>query len=141
MVARISVNEREFIDELVEDVVHSAEEVAATLGGGFERDVYERALSRELGLRGRSVRSQASHPVFYKGALVGGYAADLIVAGRLAVDLDCAEQFSSDDLLQCRNYVMASGMQIGLLIRFEGGRVHWEPVVNPEVQSVAAFRG
>src|SRR5579871_6892289 len=131
MAIRLSVSERDFIQQLVEEVIAAAGEVAATLGGGFQPDVYRRALVRELGLRGRSVRMQASSSVLYKGALVGGYVADLIVAGRLVVDVDC-DGTHAGHAIQCRNYLKASGMQMGLLIRFQGAKVHGERVVSPD---------
>jgi GxxExxY protein len=138
MALRMSASERDFIEELVDEVIEAASEVAATLGGGFQRDVYERALSRELALRGRSVKTQASYSVLYKGAPVGGYSADLIVAGRLVVDLECAGALPPDHAAQCRNYLKASGMEMGLLIRFQGSEVEWECVVSPDSQSFAA---
>jgi GxxExxY protein len=53
----------------------SALEVANVLGAGFLEKVYERALARELALRGLSVKSQMSFPVCYKGRHVE-YVAD-----------------------------------------------------------------
>ena len=47
------------LDTLVEMVVGAAYEVANVLGAGFLEKVYERALTRELALRGLTVRSQA----------------------------------------------------------------------------------
>jgi len=138
MGARISASEWDLLDELIEDVINAAEEVAATLGGRFQRDVYECALARELVLRGRSVDAHATCSVLYKGARVGGYSADLIVAGRLAVGVECVRERSLDRAAQCRDYLKVSGMPIGLMIRIEGTEVHWEPVVNPEVHSFAA---
>ena len=52
---------------LTETVIGSAFEISRVLGAGFLEKVYERALRRELMLRGVSVRSQVSFPVCYKG--------------------------------------------------------------------------
>ncbi len=68
---RMNANTREWemLDELVERVVGAVYEVANVLGAGFLEKVYERALVRELGLRGLRVKSQAAFPVGYSGLL------------------------------------------------------------------------
>jgi len=138
MAPQISALEYDLLDELMDDVIGAAQEVAATLGGGFERGAYERALARELAWRKRSVEPQPCQSVFYKGAAVASYSADLIVAGRLPVELVCDGIFSPRDLLEYQNYLRASGKQLGLVIRLDGTQVHWECVVNPDVQFAAA---
>jgi hypothetical protein len=50
--------------DLTEAVIGPAFEVANILGAGFPEKVYERALLRELALRGLGVRAQMSFPVF-----------------------------------------------------------------------------
>ena len=64
---------------LTEGVIGSAFEVANVLGSGFLEKFYERALIRELALRGLSAKAQVSFPVCYKGQYVGEYVADLVV--------------------------------------------------------------
>jgi GxxExxY protein len=54
-------------------------EVSNTLGAGFLEKVYERALLRELALRGIRGNGQASLAVNYKGHPVGEYFADILV--------------------------------------------------------------
>jgi GxxExxY protein len=53
-------------------------EVSNTLGAGFLEKVYERALLRELRLRGIAAVSQASLRVMYKGECVGEYVSDIL---------------------------------------------------------------
>ena len=67
------------VDAVVEAVIGAAYEVSNVLGAGFLEKVYERALTRELILRGLNVKSQASFPVLYKGQCVGEYLPDLLV--------------------------------------------------------------
>ena len=64
---------------IVEAVAGAAYEVGNTLGAGFLEKVYERALARELTLRGLQVKTQVRFPVRYKGLNVGDYYADLVV--------------------------------------------------------------
>ena len=60
-------------------MIGSAFEIANVLGAGFLEKVYERALIRELALRGVRAEAQVSFPVCYKGQYVGEYMADLVV--------------------------------------------------------------
>ena len=77
---------------------------------GFLEKVYERALTRELGLRGLRVHSQISYPVSHKGLCVGEYVADLLVASRLLVELKCVDRLSNEHMAQCINHLKASGL-------------------------------
>ena len=50
----MNADQRRLLDNLTEDVLGAVFEVANTLGAGFLEKVYERALLRELKLRGLS---------------------------------------------------------------------------------------
>ena len=73
------MNTNKNLDELVETVIGPAYEVSNVLGAGFLEKVYERALTRELSLRGLGVRSQVAYSIVYKGQCVGEYLADLLI--------------------------------------------------------------
>jgi GxxExxY protein len=66
-------------------------EVSNVLGAGFLEKVYERALLKELALRGLAAQSQVGFPVSYKGQCVGEYLADLVVEQRLVVEIKCVD--------------------------------------------------
>ena len=116
-------------DPRIEAVVGAAFEVANILGPGFLEKVYERALVRELRLRGLSVRQQISIPVTYKGAVVGNYIADLLVENQLLVELKCVECFSNEHLAQCINYLKAARLRLALLINFQHAKLEWKRVI------------
>src|SRR5260370_17855758 len=105
--------------DLTEGVIGSAFEVANALGSGFLEKVYERALIRELSLRGLSAKAQVSFPVCYKGQHVGEYAADLVLEGKLIVQLKCVEHFANEHLAQCINHLNASGLRLALLLNLQ----------------------
>jgi GxxExxY protein len=114
---------------LTETVIGSAFEISRVLGAGFLEKVYERALLRELMLRGVRVRSQVSFPVCYKGQSIGEYLADLVVEEKLLVELKCVDRFATEHLAQCINYLKASGTRVALLINFQRPKVEWKRVV------------
>jgi GxxExxY protein len=122
--------ERAALEAVVQTVVGAAYEVSNVLGAGFLEKLYERALIEELRLRGIPVAAQATFPVAYKGKQIGTYAADLVVDGRLLVEIKCADQLSNEHLAQCINYLKASGLHLALLINFRKSRVEWRRVVH-----------
>jgi len=113
--------------DLTEAVIGSAFEIANVLGAGFLEKIYERALIRELALRGLSVKAQASFPVCYKGQYLGEYVADLVVEEKLIVELKCVERFANEHLAQCINYL--KGLRVALLINFQRPRLEWKRVL------------
>jgi GxxExxY protein len=115
--------------DLTEAVIGSAFEVANVVGTGFLEKLYERALIRELALRGISAKAQTSFSVCYKGQYVGEYVADLVVEEELIVELKCVDRFANEHLAQCINYLKASGLRVALLINFQKPRVQWKRVL------------
>ena len=61
----------DILDSLTERVLGAIFEVSHTLGAGFLEKVDQRALLRELGLRGIPGTAEASFPVVCKGHCVG----------------------------------------------------------------------
>jgi GxxExxY protein len=125
----MNADERGF-DLLTEQVLSAAFEVSNTLGAGFLEKVYERALLRELGLRGVRVTAQTSLPVTYKGRCVGEYFADLLVEDVLVIELKCVDRLAGEHVAQCRNYLRASGRTLCLLINFQKSKVEWKRIVH-----------
>ena len=99
-------------DSLTEPVLGAVFEVTHTLGAGFLEKVYQRALLRELGLRGIRAVAEASFTVTYQGHSAGEYFADLLVEDVLVVALKCVDRFSSEHTAQCLNYLIANDSNI-----------------------------
>jgi GxxExxY protein len=104
--------------ELTERIICSAYNVHNLLGSGFLEKVYENALSIELKGCGLSVDQQRPMQVFYKGLSVGEYFADLIVEERVVIELKAVEQLSPIHEIQLKNYLKATGIEVGLLVNF-----------------------
>lgn len=125
----MNADEYAFLESLTDRVLSAVFEVSNTLGAGFLEKVYERALMRELALRGISATAQASFAVVYKGQSVGEYFADILVEGALAIDLKCVERLASEHTAQCLIYLRASGRTVCLLVNFQRPKVEWKRVV------------
>jgi GxxExxY protein len=122
-------HESELADVVIEAVIGAAYEVSNVLGAGFLEKVYERALTRELALRGLEAKPQVSYPVIYKGQCVGEYLADLVVANEVLVELKCVERFTNRHMAQCINYLRALKLRLALLINFQKPKVEWKRII------------
>lgn len=114
---------------LTEKVLAAVFEVSNTLGAGFLEKVYERALLRELSIRGIRAAAQKSFAVTYKGQSVGEYFADIVVEDVLVIELKCVERFANEHLAQCLNYLRASGKSICLLVDFQKPKVELKRII------------
>jgi GxxExxY protein len=115
---------------LMERVIGAVFEVANTLGVGFLEKVYERALVRELALRGLNAAAQVGLKVRYKGDDVGDYYADILVEDVLMVELKCVERLCPEHTAQCLNYLKASDMGLCLLVNFQRPQVEYKRVAR-----------
>src|SRR5436190_16557451 len=113
---------------LTERILGAVFEVSNTLGAGFLEKVYERALLRELRLRGLAAISQAAFPVLYKGVSVGDFLGDIVVENDVVIELKCVEHLGREHLAQCLNYLRASGKNLCLLINFHRPIVEWKRI-------------
>lgn len=99
-------------------VIGAAMEVHTALGPGLIETVYEAALVHELGLRG--IRSERQVPVCvrYKDLEIRGQRLDLLVDGRVIIELKAVESLHPVHTGQLLSYLRCSGLQLGLLINF-----------------------
>ena len=124
------MDDRESLNSLLESVVVAAYEVSNVLGPGFLEKIYERALMKELALRGIPATPQVPYIVIYKGQPIGEYIADLVVDDRLLVELKCTHRLADEHLAQCINYLTASGLHLAVLINFQHPKVEWRRIVH-----------
>ena len=106
------------IDDITYQIRGVIFEVNKVLGYGFLEKVYEKALMIELRGRGLRVENQVPLKVSYKGQIVGEYFADLLVEGRVIVEIKAVRHLLEEHQAQLLNYLKATGIQIGLLVNF-----------------------
>ena len=106
------------IDDITYKINGAIFEVNRILGHGFLEKVYERALLLELKELGLRAESQIQIPVFYKGAMVGDYSADIVVENRVLLELKSVKNLDSSHEAQILNYLKATNFSIGLLVNF-----------------------
>ena len=110
-------------------------EVHNILGSGFLEAVYQVALEKELKLRKIPFEHKVKLPISYKGELIGEYEADLVVDGKIVVELKSVSRFSSAHEAHAIHYLTATGMQLALLINFGAGSLEYRRVIKSERQN------
>ena len=107
------------IEQMIYDVRGAAMEVYNFFGPGLLESVYEKALVRELELRGFDVKTQLPVPIEYKGAIVGDeLKVDILVEDELILELKSVEEFKPVYYKQLRTYLKLLNKDVGLLINF-----------------------
>ena len=106
------------LNQLTEAIIGCAFRVSNKLGCGFLEKCYENALAIEFRKVGLRFQQQHPIPVLYDGEVVGDYVADLIVEGRVLIELKTVREFDPVHSAQCINYLKATNLPICLLINF-----------------------
>ena len=104
--------------DLTKKIIGCAFTVHNTLGAGFLEKVYEQALILELKASVLSVRSQEPLSVKYRDQIIGEYFADLIVEDQVISELKAVDSLAKSHEVQLVNYLVATGIEVGMLINF-----------------------
>jgi GxxExxY protein len=106
-------------NEITHEIIGAAMEVHRRLGPGLLESAYEECLSYELRQRNLRVDRQLGVPVIYKEVkLECGYRIDLLVEGKIVVELKSIEGLAPIHEAIILTYLRLSGHKVGLLINF-----------------------
>ena len=130
----------EEIKRLCDVVRQTAYQVHLYFGTGFLEKVYENTLMHRLGKLGISAKSQVKMVVHDEdGFPVGYYDADMIVEGKLIVELKAVKALNTAHEAQLMNYLKTTGIQDGLLINFGSEKFEIMKRVNTSSSHVPHF--
>ena len=94
-------------------------DVYKNLGPGLLESVYEEAMVYELQKRSLKVERQVEVPIHYDGHLLKtSLRLDLLVEGRVIVELKSVKEMQDVFWKQTRTYLRLLGLQIGILVNF-----------------------
>jgi len=83
----------------------------------------------ELRNRGLMVENQVPLKVVYKDETVGEYFADLLVEGKVIVEIKAVKDLLKEHKAQLLNYLKATGIHVGLLVNFTRDRAEIKRMV------------
>jgi GxxExxY protein len=88
------------------------------LGHGFLESVYEQAFSIVLAENNIFFQRQMAVPVWFHGQQIGEFRADLLVDGKVLVELKTGRDIEPAWEKQLLNYLRATDVEVGLLFNF-----------------------
>jgi GxxExxY protein len=107
------------INATTQSIIGACIEVHRHLGPGLLESAYEACVCRELSNRLVPFERQRPLPIEYKGELLEcGYRLDIVVDGRIIVELKAVEKLLPIHEAQMMTYLKLTGLRLGLLINF-----------------------
>jgi len=116
--------------ELSYKVVQAAYEVFNGLGPGFLEKIYEEAMVLVLRENGHTVEVQKSVPIKFRGKRIGIHVLDIVVDGRIILELKAVSEIAQLHKQQALSYLKAIGLPLALVINFSAHRLQVTRVVN-----------
>jgi GxxExxY protein len=105
--------------DLTHEIIGAAIKIHRRLGPGLLESAYEACLAYELEQLGKRVERQRAVPLFYEDVKLDcGFRADLVVDGRVIVELKCKESLHPVDEAQLLSHLRLLDVPLGLLINF-----------------------
>ena len=106
-------------NEIATIIVDAAYTIHTRLGPGLLESVYEATLAHELSKRGLPLRRQQALPVVYEAVQMDiGFRADLIVGGKVIVEIKSIDAIAPVHRKQLLTYLRLTDKRLGLLINF-----------------------
>ena len=110
---------KEELNSITETIIGAAIQVHRELGPGLLESAYEACLEYEITNRGRRVEKQVPVPVVYRGVnLECGYRLDLLVDGKVIVELKTLDKIIPIHEAQLLSYLKLMNLHVGLLLNF-----------------------
>ncbi len=113
-------------EALTHQIIGAAMRVHRVLGPGFLESVYQKALTHELRKAHLKVENEKRLRVFYDEVVVGDFEADLIVENAVLLELKAIESLNPAHGAQLVNYLVATGIDVGLLLNFGAPRLDYK---------------
>ena len=105
-------------DQLITEIIECAKRIRRQLGPGFLEKVYKNAMVVELRKLKLNFETEKLIQVLYDGIVVGEYRTDIIVDGKLILELKATQDLSIANEVQLVNYLTSTQIDDGLLINF-----------------------
>ena len=100
-------------------IIEEAISLHKKLGPGLLESVYEVLLAYQLEQRGLHVQRQVSIPVVFEGKrFEEGFRADIVVEGKVIIELKSVEKTNPAHKKQLLTYLKLTGLKLGYVLNF-----------------------
>ena len=106
------------LDDLVRQTIGCCIAVHRELGPGLLETVYPRAIAIELKSRNIPYSREKAIPIKYRDTLICHHRIDLLIDGRLVLEVKSVERLGRIHVAQVINYLRVTGARVGLLVNF-----------------------
>lgn len=107
-------------NEIAREIVDAAYKIHTTLGPGLLESVYEAVMAEEISRRELLTVRQQAIPVVYESIhLEVGFRADLIVEGKVIIEIKSVERIAPVHKKQLLTYLRLTDKRFGILINFD----------------------
>ena len=113
-------------DQLITEIIACAKRIRRQLGPGFLEKVYKNAMVVELRKLKLNFETEKLIQVLYDGIVVGEYRTDIIVEGKLILELKATQDLSIANEVQLVNYLTSTQIDDGLLINFGADKLQFK---------------
>lgn len=111
-------------NEIARAIVQAAFDIHIELGPGLLESVYEVLLAHALTKAGFRVERQRPIPIHFRGVRFDeGFRADLVVDGKVLVELKSVEALVNLHKKQVLTYLRLADLRLGLLINFNSALI------------------
>jgi GxxExxY protein len=107
------------VEQLVTRIMDCAFAVHRALGPGFKEVIYKQALCLEMDAQGLKFESEKPIEVIYKHWKIPGQRVDLLVEGRVLIEIKSVPRLRRIHSSQVVSYLKTMNLRIGLLINFK----------------------
>ena len=113
-------------DQLITEIIECAKRIRRQLGPGFLEKVYKYAMVVELRKLKLNFETEKLIQVLYDGIVVGEYRTDIIVEGKLILELKATQDLTIANEVQLVNYLTSTQIDDGLLINFGSDKLQFK---------------
>jgi iron complex transport system substrate-binding protein len=111
------------VEELATHAIDCGLKIHQEFGPGLLESAYERVLAHRLVQRGLVVATQVDVPIVVDGIVLGqGFRADVLVEGKLLIEVKSCERLLDVHAKQVLTYLRLMKLPLGLLMNFSGER-------------------
>ncbi len=113
-------------DQLITEIIECAKRIRRQLGPGFLEKVYKNAMVVELRKLKLNFETEKLIQVLYDRIVVGEYRTDIMVEGKLILELKATQDLSIANEVQLVNYLTSTQIDDGLLINFGSDKLQFK---------------
>ena len=117
-------------EELTHAIIGCGMKVHTTPGNGFEEKIYQRALAIEFRKRLLQCKQEMNMNIYYDGEYIGTRRVDIFVEDKIMVEIKAIIELNDQNLNQCKNYLQAYNIPVGLLINFGSNSMQYKRIYN-----------